>query len=38
MSLSGSLRLTVDKDELSPRGNCLVWIMIRLKDRDLPST
>jgi len=35
-SLSGGLRLAVDEDELSPRGNCLVWMMIKLEDRDLP--
>jgi len=38
LSLSGGLCLAKDKDELSPGSNCLVWMMIRLKDRDLPST
>jgi len=35
MPLFGSPRLIVDKDELFPKGNCFVWMMIRLKDRDL---
>jgi len=35
-SLSGGLCLTVDEDEPSPRGNCLIWMMIEFKDRDLP--
>ena len=30
--LFGSPCLTVDKDELSLRGNYLVWMMIKLKD------
>ena len=35
-SLSSSPRLVVDEDEISLRGNFLVWMMIRLRDRDLP--
>jgi len=34
-SLSGSLCLTVDEEELFPRSKCLVWMMIGFKDRDL---
>jgi len=30
-SLSGGPWLAVDEDELSPRGNYLVWMMIGLK-------
>ena len=35
---SGGPRFSKDKDELSSWSNCLVWMMIRLKDIDLPST
>ena len=36
-SPSGGPCIAKDKDELFPGSNCLVWMMIRLKDRDLPS-
>ena len=35
MFLSGGSCLTAYKDELILRGNCLIWMMIRLEDRDL---
>jgi len=34
-SLSGDTRLAVDEDELSLRGNYLVWMKIGLRDRDI---
>jgi len=34
-SLSSGMCLTVDDGELSPKDNCLVWMMIGLKDRNL---
>jgi len=36
-SLSGGLCPAVDNNELSSRDNCLVWIMIKPKNRDLPQ-
>jgi len=36
-SLSGGPCIAIDRGELSPRGNCLVWMMIRFKGRDLPQ-
>ena len=36
--MPGSPHLTKDKNEPSPRSNCLVWMMIRLKNRNLSLT